>query len=132
MMYILAVTFEHAFFLHFSISVFQHFRIFYMPNPISPLISSLENPADLNLDQLLELLRDAARIYENMYVRATFYEKELQRELKSLLELTGPIPACAEPQLAYTLQTEALLLARRDARKLFNEIYKIAPVRRGN
>jgi hypothetical protein len=99
-------------------------------NPITPLISSLENPADLNLDQLLDLLRDAARTYEKMYVRAAFYEKELQRELKSLLELTGPIPACCESQLACTMQGEALLLARRDARRLFNELYKIAPVRR--
>ena len=101
-----------------------------MPNPISPLIGQLENPADLNLDQLLDLLRQAARTYEDIYVRATYYEKEFQRELKSLLELSGPIPQCAEPQLAYTMQGEALLLARRAARKLFNDTYKITPVRR--
>lgn len=101
-----------------------------MPNPITPLITSLENPADLNLDQLLDTLREAAQSYETLYVRAAFYEKEFQRELKSLLELSGPIPSCPEPQTAYQLTGEALLLARRDARKRYNDIYKIAPVRR--
>ena len=101
-----------------------------MPNPFSPLIGELENPADLNLDQLLDQLRQAARTYEDLSVRSAGYEQEFQRELKSLLELTGPIPPCAEPQLAYTLQGDALLLARRAARKLLNETYKITPVRR--
>ena len=99
-------------------------------NPIPPLISQLENPADLNLDDLLGLLREAARTFEDMYVRTTGYEKELHRELKALLELTGPITQCADPQQVDTLSGNALLLARRDARKRYNEIFRVSPVRR--
>jgi hypothetical protein len=101
-----------------------------MPNPIIPLIAQLENPSSLNLDELLAALREASRSFDDYHTRAVFYERELQAELKALIELAGPIPRCLDPKMAATLTADALLLARRAARKQFNDVFHITPVRR--
>ncbi len=127
--YIVDVKFEQE--GNFCISDFRTSTLSDFPmNPIPPLISQLENPADLNLDDLLGLLREAARTFEDMYVRTTGYEKELQRELKSLIELAGPIARCPNPEQIRDLFGENLILARRDARKHYNEVFRVTPVRR--
>jgi hypothetical protein len=99
-------------------------------NPISPLITQLENPADLNLDELLESLRAAATAYDDLRVRALTVEQELQRELKALIELIGPISHCGDPQDALELQADELCTVRRAARRRYNELFRNSPVRR--
>lgn len=101
-----------------------------MSNPITTLLPRLENPADLNLDQLLEALREAGRSYDELRVRTVFCEHELQRELKALIELIGPIPSCTDADAAYSLHGEPLVQARREARKQYNEVFRNAPIRR--
>ena len=99
-------------------------------NPISPLITQLEHPANLNLDELLSALRQAATDFDAVRKRATLAEYELQRELKALVELTGPTPVCDDPELAWSLHGESLALARRDAKKRYNDLFRIQPIRR--
>ena len=101
-------------------------------NPIAPLLTQLENPTDLNLDSLLESLRNAARSWDDLYVRAGLCEEELQRELKAMLELAGPIAACTDPMAPFKLKGEDLVRARRDARKHYNDVFRLTPVRRQN
>ena len=99
-------------------------------NPITPLITQLENPASLNLDELLNALRDAAHSWDDLHLRLGFCEHELQKELKAVVELIGPIPACADPNLAFQIKGEDLVRARRDARRRYNDLFRISPIRR--
>jgi hypothetical protein len=99
-------------------------------NPITPLIAQLENPAHLNLDELLLALRDAARSWDDLHLRLGVCEHELQKELKAVVELVGPTPACTDPTLAFKITGEDLVRARRDARRRYNDLFRISPVRR--
>lgn len=101
-----------------------------MPNPITPLLTQLENPTELNLDSLLDSLCEAARSWDDLRLRSGLAEEELQRELKAMIELAGPIPACPDPHHAFKLHGEYLIRARRDAGKRYNDVFRIYPVRR--
>lgn len=101
-----------------------------MTNPITPLITQLENPASLNLDELLNSLRDASRSWDDLRLRVGVCEYELQKELKAVVELIGPTPACTDPNLAFQIKGEELVRARRDARRRYNDLFRVSPVRK--
>jgi hypothetical protein len=116
----------------FQVSSFKSQVLSFVPNPITSLITQLENPAHLNLDELLNALRDAARSWDDLHLRLGFCECELQKELKAVVELIGPIPACTDPNLALQITGENLVRARRDARRRYNDLFRISPIRRQN
>jgi hypothetical protein len=98
-----------------------------------PLISAqnlLSDPTTLDLDKLSGHLSVAAVEADAQRALISLYEDELRRELRAKVELAGPIPACPDPELAFTLSGEQLLAARRQASLHFNRVFQLAPLSR--
>ncbi len=101
--------------------------------PAHPLFTAqtlLADPANLDLDQLSSHLTVAAVEADAQAALIALYEDELRRELRAKVDLAGPIPACPDPDLAFTLSGEELLSARRQASRHFNRVFQLAPVSR--
>ncbi|MCB9357577.1 MAG: hypothetical protein H6505_03300 [Calditrichaeota bacterium] len=105
-----------------------------MPNPTqSPLTTALNllsEPTNLDLDELARQLELATLETAALRGLVSLYEDELRRELRSKVELAGGIPACPDPELAFTLSGEHLLSARRNASLNFNRVFSLAPLSR--
>ncbi|MCB1060546.1 MAG: hypothetical protein KDB65_09955 [Calditrichaeota bacterium] len=101
--------------------------------PEQPLISAqnlLSDPTNLDLDKLSGHLSIAAVEADALRALISLYEDELRRELRAKVDLAGPIPACPDPELAFTMSGEQLLAARRQASLHFNRVFQLAPVSR--
>jgi len=105
-----------------------------MPNPTThPLITAqslLADPTSLDLDSLNQQIGIAAIEADAQAALIALYEDELRRELRAKVDLAGPIPACPDPELAFTLSGEQLLSARRQASLHFNRVFQLAPIAR--
>jgi hypothetical protein len=99
-------------------------------SPFRELISKLEQPENLNLDELRRNLLLLSARWSELHQRATLYESEFQRELRAKIDLCGGIPGCPEADLAATLNGEELLSARRAASLQFNRVFYMAPLTR--
>jgi hypothetical protein len=100
-------------------------------DPISPfneLISKLNQPEHLDLDELRRNLVLLSARWSELSDRATLYESEFQRELRAKIDLCGGIPNCPDVDYALTLNGEELLSARRVASLQFNRVFYMAPL----
>ena len=99
-------------------------------SPFKELITKLEKPEHLDLDELRRKLLLLSARWGELHERATLYESEFQRELRSKIDLCGGIPGCPEAGLAETLTGEELLSARCAASLQFNRVFCMAPMTR--
>ncbi|NUO19824.1 hypothetical protein HUU59_10280 [bacterium] len=98
--------------------------------PLSKAQALLANPENLDLDELNHQLAIAALEADAQAALIQLYEDELRRELKAKIELAGAIPACPEPDHAFTLSGKQLLSARREASLHFNQVFQLSPMLR--
>jgi len=101
--------------------------------PQHPLLKAqalLADPENLDLDELTNQLAIAAIEADAQTALITLYEDELRRELRAKVDLAGAIPACPDPQHAFTLSGEQLLSARRQASLHFNRVFQLGPISR--
>ncbi len=97
---------------------------------LANLLPPPEGCSDLDLDAFRQQLAAAAGAWADLESRARLYETELQRELRAKVDLAGSIPACPDPETAFTLVGFELLAARREAARKFNDVFSVAPLRR--
>jgi hypothetical protein len=97
---------------------------------LANLLPSPEGCSELDLDSFRDQLAAAAGAWADLEDRARLYETELQRELRAKVDLAGGIPACPEPEIAFTLQGLDLLAARHAASRKFNDVFSVSPLRR--
>ncbi|RPH95495.1 hypothetical protein EHM69_04295 [candidate division KSB1 bacterium] len=95
---------------------------------LKDLIPPAEQIEKLDLDELRQKLGDADEMQTALEQKIRLYETELQRELRAKVDLCGGIPACPNPETAFTLAGADLLSARRAASQKFNQIYFLAPL----
>ncbi len=99
-------------------------------HPLLKAQALLADPANLDLDELSSQLAVASVEADAQAGLISLYEDELRRELRAKVELAGAIPACPDPELAFTLSGEQLLSARRQASLHFNRVFQLAPISR--
>jgi hypothetical protein len=99
-------------------------------HPLQIAHQMLSEPTNLDLDRIAQQLELAIIEIEALRALINLYEDEFHRELKSKLELAGGISACPDPVLAYTLQGEELLRARKQASQHFNRVFTLVPISR--
>ena len=99
-------------------------------HPLLKAQALLADPANLDLDELSSQLAVAAVEADAQSALIALYEDELRRELRAKVDLAGAIPACPDPELAFTLSGEQLLSARRQASLHFNRVFQLAPISR--
>jgi hypothetical protein len=101
-----------------------------MTKQIQTLLEALDNPDHIDLDAMRAGLRELAELAAQLTVRCTLYEIELQREVRAKVELCGGIPTCRDGETAAALTGAALLSARREASRHFNQAFHMAPISR--
>ena len=97
-------------------------------SPFQELISQLDQPEHVNLDELRRNLQLLSARWSELNDRTTLYESELQRELRAKIDLGGSIPSCPDADCAFMLNGEELLSARRAASLQFNRVFYMAPL----
>jgi hypothetical protein len=97
---------------------------------LANLLPPPDGCSDLDLDYFRQQLAAAAAAWAKLETHARLYETELQRELRAKVDLAGAIPACPDPETAFTLVGFELLAARREAAHKFNDVYSVSPLRR--
>jgi hypothetical protein len=95
---------------------------------LQDLIPTSNQLETLDLDQLRITPREADDTMRRLEEKVRLYETELQRELRAKVDLCGGIPACQQPDTAFTLAGSALLNARREAAHKFNQVFFMAPL----
>ncbi len=99
-------------------------------HPLLKAQALLADTENLDLDTLSQQLAVAAVEADAQFALISLYEDELRRELRAKVDLAGAIPACPDPELAFTLSGEQLLSARRQASLHFNRVFQLAPISR--
>jgi hypothetical protein len=95
---------------------------------LKDLIPAPDRIEELDLDHLRELLGEADDALARLEEKSRLYESELQRELRAKVDLCGPVRTCPAPEAAFTLAGDALLAARREATRKFNQVFFMAPL----
>ena len=99
-------------------------------HPLHKAQALLADPENLDLDELTHQLAIAAIEADAQSAVISLYEDELRRELRAKVDLAGAIPACPDPEFAFTLSGEQLLSARRQASLHFNKVFQVSPISR--
>jgi hypothetical protein len=101
-----------------------------MTKQIETLLAALDHPDHIDLDAMRSQLCEIAELAAQLTVRCALYEAEIRNELRAKVELCGGIPSCRDGEAAVALSGAALLGARREASRHFNQAFHMAPLSR--